>query len=481
MVQPDRCYQALLSRDRRFDGRFFTGVLTTGIYCRPICPATIPKRENCTFYPSASAAQQAGFRPCLRCKPEAAPGWSGTSATVTRALRLIAQDPSSAGRVEMLAARLGVGGRHLRRLFAKHVGASPSAVMRTQRLLLAKRLLDETSMNMADVAHAAGFGSVRRFNEAVRNGYGRAPRELRRGRIVQSNAPGPAIELKLSYRPPLDWSALLRFLGPRATPGVEHVDAGAYARSIRVDRAVGVMRIFPRDTSHLVAQIVLDRPAHLGPLISRLRTLFDLDADPLSITAALGNDTYLAQVVAKTPGLRIPGAWDPFELVVRAIIGQQVSVSAATTVAGRIAAHGDALIVKKLPDWAAPLDRLFPTPRKLATLDLRQYPLPSARAQTIRRLATGVRDKLIDLDAIGDLERITTVLMALPGIGPWTANYVAMRAFGEPDAFPAGDYDLRRAIGDGCAVMPEQQLNQLAERWRPWRSYAAMHLWMRPR
>jgi AraC family transcriptional regulator, regulatory protein of adaptative response / DNA-3-methyladenine glycosylase II len=480
----DACYRALKARDRRFDGRFFVAVRTTGIYCRPICPARFPKSENCIFLPSAAAAHEAGFRPCLRCRPEVSPevaGWRGTSCTVTSALRLIEEGALDENNIERLAARLGVGGRHLRRLFDKHLGASPIAVAQTRRILLAKRLLDETSLSMIEVALAAGFGSVRRFNDAMRRTYKRSPSELRGVRASWGEAgTTPGVTLKLPYSPPYDWPAVASFLGPRAIPGVESASVDCYRRVIAIDGGQGIVEVRPAaGADYLVATIWFPRVAALASIIGRLRRVFDLDADRATITDHLTADRWLAEVVAARPGLRVPGAWDDFELAVRAILGQQISVAAATRLAGRLAAaHGEPLNATALPGATPELRFAFPKPEALADADLADLGIPLARARAISALAAAVvRDKGLFQNFVG-LGDAVARLRRLPGIGEWTAQYIAMRELREPDAFPAADIGLMRAMGQGRGVRPSPaELLAHAEQWRPWRAYAALHLW----
>jgi AraC family transcriptional regulator of adaptative response / DNA-3-methyladenine glycosylase II len=490
MLEPDLCYRALRTRDSRFDGRFFVAVRSTGVFCRPICPARTPRQENCLFVQSAAAAREAGFRPCLRCRPEAAPGtpaWAGTSATVARALRLIEAGELDGSDVDALAARLGVGSRHLRRLFAKHLGASPRSVAQTRRVLFAKKLLDETDLPVVEVAMAAGYASVRRFNDAFRSAYGRSPRALRRARrqapspVRQQasspvNGPGCDLTLQLSYRPPLAWAELLAFLAARAIPHVEAVADGAYQRSIEVSGVPGWVRVAPAARgAALLATVRLREPVPLVAVVGRLRRLFDLEADPHAIEASLATDPALAAAVAAHPGLRVPGAWDGFELAVRAILGQQVSVRGATTLAGRL--------VERFGEPAGAMahgavDLLFPAPERLARARLETIGLPGARAGAIRALAGAVSRGALVLDGSAAPERTRAALLALPGVGAWTAEYVAMRALREPDAFPAGDLGLRRALADASGGLPSARaLEERSRAWRPWRAYAALYLW----
>jgi AraC family transcriptional regulator of adaptative response / DNA-3-methyladenine glycosylase II len=462
MLDADAFYSALRTRDSRFDGRFFVGVRSTGVYCRPVCPARTPLRRNCTFYGSAAAAQEAGYRPCLRCRPEAAPGspaWEGSHATVTRGLRLIADGALDRGSVSGLAERLGVGERQLRRLFMKHLGASPVAVAQNRRVLFAKKLLDETDLSMTAVACAAGFGSVRRFNDAMQQAYRRPPAALRRA--VSEPCPAGEIELRLAYRPPLDWQGLLRFFARRAIRGVEEVSGGAYRRSVALGDARGhieVRKIAGED--RLRARIALDASAPLSVLAERIRRTFDLSADPCAVAEHLARDPALAARIAAHPGLRIPGAFDPFEVVVRAILGQQVSVAGATTLIGRLVErYGERV---DPADFAPGLTRIFPRPDALLGVDLRAIGLPAARALALAGAAQAVAEGALQLDGARDLAETIGQLQALPGIGDWTAQYVALRALQAPDAFPASDLGLRRALCEPCARAPSAR--QVAER-----------------
>ena len=467
--------RARLSRDARFDGRFFVGVRTTGIYCRPICPAPAPLEKNVRYFASAAAAADAGLRPCLRCRPESAPGppaWTGTSATLSRALRLIGDGALDDRSVDDLAARLGVTARHVRRLFLSHLGATPLDVARMRRAQFAKKLIDETNLPFADVALASGFGSIRRFNGVIHATHARTPTALRARRArreVLADVPGEHV-LRLAFRAPLDWPALLGFLRGRATPGVEVVDAQSYRRLVAVGESVGeidVRRAAQGDV--LEARLRGCEPRALLPIVERIRRVLDLDADPASINAHLRSDPMLAPLVRRHPGLRVPGAWDGFEVAVRAILGQQVSVKAATTLAGRLASQFGTRV-----EGFAGLTHLSPTPAQLADAGIEKTGVVSARARAIRHLACAVADGTIRLDgAHADLETALDALRALPGIGDWTAQYIAMRAFSEPDAFPSGDLVLRRVMG----LKSQRDMTQRAEAWRPWRAYAAMHLW----
>jgi AraC family transcriptional regulator of adaptative response / DNA-3-methyladenine glycosylase II len=476
----DACYRVFSTRDARFDGRLFVAVKTTGIYCRPICPARTPKRENVVFFPSAAAAQEAGFRPCLRCRPEISPdlrSWRGTSNTVSRALALIEAGAMDAGGVEALAERLGVGERHLRRLFNQQLGASPVAVAQTRRVLLAKQLIHETQLSMTEVAMAAGFGSVRRFNETFREMYGRPPATLRRSRAQHGSTYNDAVVLKLSYRPPYDWDALMSFLSARAIPGVELVTARRYSRTIELDGAQGRISVEPGKGDWLKATISFPRLQALPAIITRIRRVFDLAADPLAIGAHLARDPALAPLVAARPGLRVPGAWDGFELAVRAILGQQITVPAATRLLGKLVNEYGAELDAGLLDGDG-LARVFPAPAILAGADISRLGMPGARARALSELAKAVVADPLIFGPKRSLDEAIAQLRALAGVGEWTAQYIAMRELREPDAFPAADIGLMRAMADGDGRRPApRQLLARAERWRPWRAYAALHLW----
>lgn len=466
--------RARLSRDARFDGRFFIGVLSTGIYCRPICPAPTPKAENVRYFVSAASAAEAGFRPCLRCRPEAAPGtpaWVGTSATVSRGLRLIGEGALDENSVEALAERLGVTPRHLHRLFVKHLGAPPLAVAQTRRLHFAKKLIDETNLPMTQVALAAGFGSVRRFNGVVRKVYGRTPTELRRNR----RAPGGGTEtlsVSLSYRPPFAWAAIRAFLSTRAILGVEAVGRNSYERSIRVGDKTGVLTVRHVAAKRaLVVEVAPELAPSLMEIASRVRALFDLEADPGAIAAVLRADDVLAESGRLMPGLRVPGCWDRFELAARAILGQQVTVAGATTLAARLVERcGIAL-----PHAQGAIMQLFPDPAAVAAANLSGIGMPGARVRALQAFARAVAEGDIDLAATPDVVR--TQLVAVPGIGPWTVEYIAMRALREPDAFPVQDIVLRRALHPAREALSVADLRAAAESWRPWRAYAVMQLW----
>jgi AraC family transcriptional regulator of adaptative response / DNA-3-methyladenine glycosylase II len=480
------CYRAVRARDRRFDGRFFVAVATTRIYCRPICPVRQPKRENMRFYSSAAAAEGDGYRPCLRCHPERAPGMSSVDAASRLAGAAIAgieEHAISCDRVGSLAAALGVSDRHLRRVTEAELGVSPVELAQTQRLLLAKRLLAETSLKLTDLAFASGFNSVRRFNALFKSRYGMSPGRARAGaralaapaRAAGSAAQAdeqPGLRCQLEFRPPLAWERLLTYLRARAIPGVESVDATHYRRTVAVGEAKGWIAVslapggcaLSLDVSQTLA------PA-IGAVIARVKQLFDLDASPDAVSAALSADPLLTRIVRRLPGLRVPGAFDGFELAVRAILGQQVTVKAATTLAGRWAHAFGAPIVTAHPQ----LCRLTPSVATMAgacASQIASLGLFGGRAKAIGALARAVAAKTVILNCATDVDAQIGALTALPGFGPWTAQYIAMRALRWPDAFPVTDLMLLRAAG-----MPPRELLARAEAWRPWRAYATHYLW----
>ncbi|MEO5679555.1 MAG: Ada metal-binding domain-containing protein [Acidimicrobiales bacterium] len=543
--QHEARYRAVLARDARFDGRFCTAVVTTGIYCRPSCPARTPKATNVRFYPCAAAAEEAGFRACKRCRPESAPGdpaWDRRGDVVGRAVRLIADGAAADGGVPGLARRLHVSERHLRRMFVEKLGTGPLQLVMTRRLALARLLLDQTDLPVTEIAFAAGFSSIRRCNDAMARAYGSPPSALRRnatstsartprngrrpspaysqgqearevgpvsaGRDAAEMAPnqgslapqpppdmparptsGPrsrrpraqalpsanpstgtfqegafgALRLRLPARLPFAGAAVLAFLAGHTTPGVEEVVGGTYRRTVEG----GVLAATP-DATGLTVELRLDDVRRVGPLVVAARRLFDLDGDPGAVADVLGRDPLLEAALAATPGIRLPGAVDGFETAVRTVLGQQVSVAGATTLAARlVTAFGVTL--------AAPeggLTALFPDPATLARADLSTLGLTKARADTVRALAAAVADEVLDLSPAADRDKATATLLGLPGVGPWTAALVAARALGDPDALPASDLALRRQTGlDARALLAR------AEAWRPWRSYATFALW----
>lgn len=464
------CSRARLSRDARFDGKFFIGVLGSGVYCRPICPAPTAKEKNVRYFPTAAA--EAGFRPCLRCRPECSPGtaaWLGSSNTVSRALRLISESGLEDGGVEVLAERLGVGSRHLRRLFLQHLGATPSAVAQTRRLHFAKKLIDETSLPMSQVAISSGFGCVRRFNAAISQTYHRTPtriRALARQTVIQ---PENQYFLRLRFRPPYNWKGMLGFLEARAIPGVEVVEDGTYRRSICLNCSQGHFAVALDEANHALAvRVQFGDPRSLFFIIERIRAMFDLNADWAAIVQTLRTDPVLMGPVDAAPGLRVPGCWNGFELAIRAILGQQITVKGATALAGRLVrAFGQRFSA------TGNLTHTFPSPEVLADVSLGAIGLTTARAQTIRLLARAVCDEQIRFHGVVDLDDFLAHMCEIPGIGKWTAQYVAMRALGEPDAFPSGDLGLLRSLD----LRNSSELERRAEAWRPWRAYATMYLW----
>jgi AraC family transcriptional regulator, regulatory protein of adaptative response / DNA-3-methyladenine glycosylase II len=466
------CSRARLSRDARFDGKFFIGVLGSRVYCRSICPAPTAKEKNVRYFPTAAAAAEAGYRPCLRCRPECSPGtpaWLGTPNTVSRALRLIAESGLEDGGVEGLAERLGVGSRHLRRLFIQHLGATPSAVAQTRRLHFAKKLIDETKLPMSEVALASGFGCVRRFNAAIRKIYQRTPTQIRRLSRHAGLQPENQYVFRLRFRPPYHWSGMLRFLAARATPGVESVEAGKYSRSISLHGNHGYVDVALDEANDaLLVRVQFGDPRSLFFIVERIRAMFDLNADWVAIVPSLRADPVLAPRVEAEPGLRVPGCWSGFELAIRAILGQQITVKGATTLAG--------VLVKTFGQpfsGTGSLTHLFPSPEVLADADLTSMGMPRARAATIRALARAVCDERISFEGILATADFLARLCEIPGIGKWTAQYVAMRALAEPDAFPSGDLGLLHALG----LESPGELERRAEAWRPWRAYATMYLW----
>jgi AraC family transcriptional regulator of adaptative response / DNA-3-methyladenine glycosylase II len=480
-LDDDACYRALQTRDVRFDGRIFVAVRTTGIYCRPICPARTPKRENVTFYPTASAAQEAGYRPCLRCRPESSPdlaAWRGTSNTVSRALALIAEGALDGEAVDALAERLGVGERQLRRLFRQHLGASPLAVAQTRRVLFAKQLIVETQMPLAEVALASGFGSIRRFNATFHALYDRPPRELRRNRLAEGERSASAgIMLILPYAPPYDWDAIIGFLADRAIAGIERIDGKArYWRTIALDGAQGIVSVEPDDRrSGLRMQICFPRVQSIAAVVGRIRRVFDLSADPLAIGEHLSTDPLLAPMILRRRGLRVPGAWDGFELAIRAMLGQQITVTAARKLAGKLVAmFGDPLQASAVNG----LTHTFPPPSRIASSDMRLLGMPAARAEALSSLSAAAAADPHLFSPSQTLEAAIARLRSLRGIGEWTAQYIAMRALREPDAFPAADIGLMRALTQPGGARPSAAaVLARAEAWRPWRAYAAQHLW----
>ena len=483
----DICERARQSRDARFDGRFFIAVVTTGVFCRTVCPARTPARENVRFYPTVAAALDAGYRPCLRCRPERAPPGTlraARSPFVVAALQRISAGELDDSNIATLGTALGVSARQLTRLFIAEVGSTPGAVARARRLTLARQLIDDTTLTFTQVANLAGFGSLRRFNEAVRGIYGRAPRDLRRQPRIQGVGP-PAtdghdggVRLRLALRPPYNIDWVRTYFEWRAIPGVEDCLNGVYRRTLDdgelrltfgarhvdvvIDRGAGYVA---GDVRHTV--VAPAGGGRLGDILLRVQRMLDLSADGATIDVHLAADPLLCGVVTAHPGLRVPGCWDPFELAVRAILGQQVSVAGATTLAGRLVArYGEPL----------PGGRYrFPSAEALARENCAGIGMPGRRGEALRLLAQAVAEGTLRFDQ-HDAAALEAQLVAIPGIGPWTAQYIAMRALGDPDAFPAEDIVLRKAIVPG-QTFAARALRERAQGWRPWRAYAVMYLW----
>jgi AraC family transcriptional regulator of adaptative response / DNA-3-methyladenine glycosylase II len=480
---PQICYRALESRDPRFDGMLFVGVTSTGIYCRPVCPARTPSFHHCRFFASAAAAHAAGFRPCLRCRPETAPelaSWRGTSNTVSRALALIADgalDGADAS-VGKLSERLGIGERQLRRLFLKHLGASPISVAQTRRVLFAKQLIHETQLPMTEVALAAGFGSLRRFNEIFRDLYRRPASTLRREGSAASAPAEAGVTLRLRYRPPYEWDSMLAYLRARAIQGVEIVENATYLRTVEVDGFMGSVQVvhLPRQQS-LGVTIRFPNVRGLPAIVARVRRLFDTVADIETIDEHLSRDPFLAPFVARHPGLRAPGGWDGFELSIRAILGQQVSLSAARRLAGQLVEHYGTPMPQHAAHHAS-LTHVFPAARTLATAESIPLGMPAARQASLKALAETAQADPNLFRPFGTIDEAVARFRSIRGIGEWTAQYIALRALREMDAFPASDVGLLRGatLLGGVRPSPASLLTR-AESWRPWRAYAAQHLW----
>lgn len=464
MLNDDQCYQAILSRDRRFDGVFFVGVSSTGIYCRTICTVKTPRRENCTFYSSAAAAEQAGYRPCLRCRPELAPGQAKIDAVgrlAAAAASRIEDGALTEQSVSELAHSLGVSDRHLRRVLQQEFGVSPIQLAQTQRLLLAKRLLTDSHLSIAEIAFASGFSSVRRLNALFQKRYRLNPFSIRK----VTNVPQDVLRCELAYRPPLDWQGLLRFLQARMIQGVEHIKDHCYLRTVRIGEYQGWVRVslIPKQDK-LQVELSASLIAAILPVLTRVKALFDLAADPVAIANHLQSFC--------SPGLRVPGAFDRFEVTLRTILGQQVSVKSATTLMKRVVQTFGTPIETPI----AELTYLSPTPAQIADLSpqaLTQLGILSSRATSIITIAQAITAGTLQLEHCADVESTIAQLKTLPGIGEWTAQYLSMRVFAYPDAFPHSDLGLRRAL----RLEKPAQVLQLAEAWRPWRAYAAMSLW----
>jgi len=498
LSRDDIFYRAVLARDSRFDGKFFVGVKTTGVYCRPICPAR-PKRENVEFFASAFTAEKAGYRPCLRCRPESAPlspAWVGRSAVVRRALRLICTRPEERFKEDEFAAQFGMTARHLRRLFEDEVGRTPKRIADGIRLDFARKLIVETKLPVTEIAFLSGFRSVRRFNSAMLARFRRSPSEMRGTRAApprakprarparRSHEPGdaesephPGVLLTLAYRPPLDWDALLDFYRVHHVPGAERVSATAYERAFVIDDSPGWVRAMnDADGSRIVLRIAAENPRCLFHVAQRMRLMFDLDADPVVVANAFADVPELARLVRKRPGLRIARAWDAYEMAVCTILGQLISTAHARQLAGRVVEeYGE--VMSAPGRWDEPVDlaetqrswRQFPSPERLAASRLARIGTTHAKKMAIRELSRLVAGGKVSLGAQQDLDDFRRALLGIKGIGPWTAEYIALRALGDADAFPGQDLVLRQA----AARHPEMDLDAV----RPWRGYAAVHLW----
>lgn len=465
----EQCYRAVLSRDARFDGVFFTAVKTTGIYCRPSCPATTPKPENVVFYATAAAAHEAGFRACRRCRPDTTPGspeWDVRADAIGRAMRMIRDGVIEREGVEGLASRLGYSQRHVNRMLTEELGAGPLALARSGRAHTARVLIETTSMAMSDIAFAAGFSSIRQFNDSIRQVYASTPSAMRGKR---SATPTGRITLRLAVRRPFHRQGLLDFLGMRAIGGVEHVEGDSYARVMNLPHGVGVAALTLRD-DHVDCELELADLRDMAVAVARCRQLLDLDADPVAIEDILSADPVLAPLVAVAPGLRLPSQVDGFEVAVRAIVGQQVSVAGARTILGRFAvAYGSPVSLELAARHG--LTHAFATAEAMAEADPTSLSMPTSRARALIGVAQAVADGKIDLGPGADRQQLRTDLIALPGIGPWTADYIGMRALADPDVMLETDLIIRRVLTAYGLTADD------TERWRPWRSYAAMHLW----
>ncbi len=473
-LDEERCWRAVQSRDERFDGWFYSAVTTTGIYCRPSCPAR-PARRNLRFFRTAAAAQAAGFRACKRCRPDVVPGspeWNARTDVVARAMRLIADGVVDRNGVDGLAAALGYTPRHVHRMLVDELGIGAQALARAQRAHTARLLLETTGTPVTDVAFAAGFASIRQFNDTVREVYALTPSALRRQSGRPADSAAGTLSLHLPYRQPFDADATFEFLRRRAVPGLETGDERGYRRSVALPYGAAILDLAPAD-GHVTATVRLDDLRDLSAAVNRARRILDLDADPVAIDELLGADPALAVTVAAAPGLRVPGYADPAEAAIRALVGQQVSVAAARTkIARLVTAYGKPLAA---PDGA--VTHAFPTMETLAGLDPETLGMPRARARAIGSLAAAIADGQLRLDAGVDRHEAEQALMAMQGVGPWTAAYVAMRGLADPDAFPLTDLGVQRALESRGLATESRAAEQRAERWRPWRSYAVMHLW----
>ena len=477
-LDPAFCWQAVYSRDRRFDGRFFAGIITTGLYCRSICPVSFGAPNKVRWFRSAAAAELAGFRPCKRCRPDTSPGssaWFGTWAVVSHAVKLISQGALNEGNLEQLAERVGIGSRHLRRLFNRHLGASPLKIARSHRVQIARNLIVETDLSAREIASCTGFASIRQFNHSVKTTFGQPPSDLRRRHgTSQVGDRQSGMVVHLPYRRPFDWSLLIRFLGPRATPGVEAVADGIYRRTIEIEGLVGAIEVWDEpDHGHLAMRVSLPRYDGLMQVVQRASRLFDLGCDALHIGRHLGQDRTLAAMVAERPGLRVPGAWDGFELAVRAALGEQLTVVHASALSERIVQAFGQSVDLRIPG----LSHLFPRPEILAQANLADLGIAISRADAITSLARAVLGRKLVFNGYQSSEGRLSPLRNLPNMNESTVSYIAMRSLGEPDAFPHTDFGLRRAWGAHRGIVSPAELLRVFEKFKPWSAYAAMHLW----
>ena len=478
-LDPATCWQAIRSRDRRFDGRFFAGVRTTRVYCQPICPVPLQKPENVRWFRSAVSAEAAGFRPCRRCRPHTSPGtpaWLGTSSVVARALKLIFSGGLDHGDVEGLAGHVGLGARHLRRLFVQHLGASPVRIAQTRRSHFARSLIEETELPITKIAFYSGFRSIRQFNHAMRAAFDQSPSELRRRyETPRTHVHKGGIILFVAYRPPFDWKAIVNFLRPRATPGVEVVETYCYRRTIEVNGEPGEIEIKPdNEQPRLRVEVKLANHEHLLQVIERVRRIFDLGADPLQIQSHLSRYPRLKPLLDERPGLRVPGVWDGFEFSVRAILDHQhfAACDPVAVVRGLVRTFGT-----PFKSAVMGLNHLFPRAEHLAEADLSVVGIRGGCARAIRALACAVVEKRLTFETSKSLEDTLSRICAVRGIAERTSHYIAMSAFGEPDALPFWDHELRRAVSDKGLLVDPAELLRISEPWRPWRAYATMHLW----
>ena len=474
----ERSYRAVQSRDTRFDGWFFTGVTSTHVYCRPSCPAITPKRSNVRFYPTAAAAQQAGFRACMRCRPDASPGspeWDMRADVAARAMKLIADGIVDREGVAGLANHLGFSVRQVQRVLVAEVGTGPLALARAQRAQTARILMETTDLPVSNVAFAAGFASVRQFNDTIKEVFAKSPTELRRKGKGWGDGGAGSIRLRLPYRAPLDTESLFAFLAFRAVPGVESYVDGTFLRSLDLPHGEGIVELTP-DDGCVRATFSLQDLRDLTAAVTRCRRLLDLDADPVAVDETLSLDPLLQPSVRRTPGKRMPGAVDGAELAVRAVIGQQVSVAGARTVTGRLVSAAG----RRLINPRATVTHLFPTAEEIAAAGDAAFAMPGSRRRTLGWLAGAIAEGTVRINPGEDPDELERRLLSLPGIGPWTTAYVSMRALGHPDAFMPTDLGVRRSISRLGHNDDVETVNRLAERWRPWRAYAMAHLWSTP-